>query len=131
MHHLPTYTTWKITCRSADEVQPLREWLASRIELEREFTDKVRTIPNGVEMVQSVLHRLGDYFADICILPDAQADPTSFRLVFYRRPDARRFWKDLMVNVLQEIETTAPTVSIKMDSKGDSFGERTGGRSLN
>jgi len=117
MHQPPIYTTWKITCHSSDEAQPLREWLSTRIELDRVFTDNIRTEPNGVEHVQTVRHRLGDYFADIRILPDGPANAASFRLVFHRRSDAGRFWKDLMVNVLQEIETTDQKASIEMDSK--------------
>ncbi len=53
------------------------------------------------------------------MLPDSQANPGSFRLVFHRRPEAGRFWKDLMVNVLQEIETTPQKAPIDLDSKGE------------
>src|SRR5204862_4722811 len=101
------------------DVQSLRHWLASRIELDRVFTDTVRVNPNGMEQVQTVLHRLGDYFAAIRMLPDPQANPASFRLVFHRRPEAGRFWKDLMVNILQEIETTPQKASIELESKGE------------
>jgi hypothetical protein len=118
MHQPPTYTTWKIICQSAEEADALQQWLASRIDLDRVVTDTVRTAPNGVEQVQTVQHRLGDYFADIRILADSQANP-SFRLVFNRRPDAGRFWKDLMVNILQEVERTPPNASIDLDSKGE------------
>jgi hypothetical protein len=53
------------------------------------------------------------------MLPDLEANPASFRLVFQRRPDAGQFWKDLMVNILQEIETTPEKASIDLDSKGE------------
>jgi hypothetical protein len=53
------------------------------------------------------------------MLPDSQANPASFRLVFHMWPEAGRFWKDLMVNVLQEIETTPRKASIDLDSKGE------------
>jgi len=112
MPQSPTYTAWKITCRSSDEAQALQQWLSSRIDLERVLTDTVRVIPNGVEQVQSVRHRLGDYFAAIRILPDSRANTASFRLVFHRCREAGRFWKDLMVNILQEIETTSEKASI-------------------
>ena len=119
MHQPQTYTTWHITCHSSDEAQALQHWLSSRIDLERVLTDTVRVTPNGVEQVQTVRHRLGDYFAAIRMLPDSQANPASFRLVFHRRPEAGRFWKDLMVNILQEIETTPQQVSIVLDLKGE------------
>lgn len=118
MRQPPTYTSWKITCRSPEEAQALRQWLSSRIDLDRVLTDTVGS-PDGVEQVQSVPHRLGDYFADVRVLADSQANPASFRLVFHRRPEAGRFWKDLMVNILQEIETTPEKDSIELDSKGE------------
>jgi hypothetical protein len=119
MRQPPTYTTWKITCHSSEEAQALQHWLSSRIDLDRVLTDTVRVTPNGVEQVQNVRHRLGDYFAAIRMLPDSQANPASFRLVFHRRPEAERFWKDLMVNILQEIEATPQKASIEVESKGE------------
>ncbi len=76
-------------------------------------------MPNGVEEVHTERHRLGDYFTAIRILPDSQANPASFRLVFHRRPDAGRFWKDLMVNILREIEAAPQKASIEVESKGE------------
>jgi hypothetical protein len=114
----PTCTSWKITCHSSEEARALPQWLTSRIDLDRVLTDTVHVTPDGMEQVQTVQHRLGDYFVDIRVLPPSQANPASFRLVFHRRPEAQRFWKDLMVNILQEIETTPQKESIEMDSKG-------------
>jgi hypothetical protein len=119
MNQPPTYSSWKITCHSSEEAQALRQWLSSLIKLDRVLTDTVRVIPNCVEQVQTVRHRLGDYFASIRILPDSQANPASFLLVFHRRPEAGRFWKDLMVNILQEIEASPQKATIELDSKGE------------
>jgi hypothetical protein len=119
MRQPPTYTTWKIACHSAEEAQTLQRWLSSRIHLDRVLTETVRVTPDGVEQVQTVRHRLGDYFAAIRVLPDSPTNPVSFRLVFHRRPEAARFWKDLMVNILQEIETTPQKASIDLASKGE------------
>jgi hypothetical protein len=119
MSQPPTYSSWKITCHSSDEAQALQQWLSSRIKLDRVLTDTVRVIPNGVEQVQTIPHRLGDYFASIRMLPDSQANAASFRLVFHRQRDAGPFWKDLMVNILQEIEATPQKASIELDSKGE------------
>src|SRR5258708_1215816 len=119
MHQPPTYTAWKITCHSSNEVQALQQWLSSRIDLERVFTDTVRVVPSAGEQWQTVPHRLGGYLAAMRMLPDSQANPASFRVVFHRRPDGGGFWKDLVVNILQEIETTAQKASIDLDSKGE------------
>jgi hypothetical protein len=60
---------------------------------------------------------LGEYCAAIGMLPDSPENGASFRLVFHGRPEAGRFWKELMVNVLQEIETAPLKASIELDSK--------------
>jgi hypothetical protein len=119
MREPPTYTSWKITCESPEEAQSLQKWLSSRINLDRVLTDTVRVTPNGVEEVRTVRHRLGDYFADIRILPILAATPALFQLVFQKRPDAGRFWKDLMVSILQEIKGSPQKASIEPDSKGE------------
>ncbi|HVS37267.1 MAG TPA: hypothetical protein VMS17_17025 [Gemmataceae bacterium] len=119
MRQSPTYTVWKIACRSSEEAEALRQWVSSRIALDRVLTDAIRVAPNGVEQTQTVPHRLGDYFAAIGLLPDSPANPTSFRLVFHKRPEAGRFWKDLMVNILQETETAPQKASISLDAKGE------------
>jgi hypothetical protein len=92
------------------------------VNLDRVITDTVRVAANGVDQVETVRHRLGDYFAEIRIIPDSQGDASSFRLLFHRRPNAGRFWKDLMVNVLQEIERAPQKQSIEPDAKTDAVG---------
>ncbi|MFO0965824.1 MAG: hypothetical protein U0793_09610 [Gemmataceae bacterium] len=114
----PTYTTWKITCSSQDQARPLLDWLAGRIDLDRVVTDTVRAAPNGVEQSETVSHRLGDYFIEIAIRRDhSNPNPCSFHLVFQPLAQAGRFWKDLMVNVLQEIEEKG-SAQVKLESKG-------------
>ena len=119
MRQPPTYTVWKITCRSSEDAEAVRQWLSGHIDLDRVVADAVRVVPGGVEQVQSVPHRLGDYFAAIRLLPDSLANPASFRLVFHKRPEAGRFWKDLMVNIPQEIEASSQKASIALDAKGE------------
>jgi hypothetical protein len=119
MRQPPTYTVWKITCRSPEEAEALRQWLSSRIDLDRVLTDTVRASPGGVEQAQTVPHRLGDYFAAIRLLPDSAGHAVSLRLAFQRRPEAGRFWKDLMVNILQEIEAGPQKASIALEAKGE------------
>jgi hypothetical protein len=124
MRESPLCTCWKITCSSSEEAQVLQHWLASRIDPERILSDSVRIAPDGVEDVQVVRHRLGGYFAAIRVA-DSQLDSASFQLVFQRRPEAGRFWKDLMVNILQEIETAPQRPSIRPDSKETANGVAT------
>lgn len=117
MHQDPSYTAWKIRCRSSEDATALKEWLSSHIDLNRTIIDTIQTSPNGFEKVQAVPHRLGDYFAAIRLSPGCTDDLTCLRLGFERRADAGRFWKDLMVNILQEIEGSPQKPSIDLDSK--------------
>ena len=96
----------------------MRQWLSSSIDLDCVLTDTVRIAAGGVDQVQTVPHRLGDYFAAIRLLPDSLANPASFRLVFHKRLEAGRFWKDLMVNILQETEKGPQKASIALDAQG-------------
>jgi hypothetical protein len=77
MREPPIHTTWKITCRSPENAQALQQWLADRIDLDRVLTDPIRIMPGGAEQVQTVPHRLGDYFEDVRVLPDSQGDLVS------------------------------------------------------
>jgi hypothetical protein len=108
-----------VSCRSPEGADSLQRWLSGRIEPDRVVTDTVRTLPGGAERVRTVGHRLGDYFADIRLLPASPPAPGSFRLVFHKLPQAGRFWKDLMVNILQEVEARPEVVSVTLDYKGD------------
>lgn len=119
MRQPQTYTSWLVTCSSPEKSQQLRDWLSGCVNLDRVLTDTVRVISNGVEQQHVEPHRLGDYFANIHLLPSPVDIPTSFRLVFQRRSDAGRFWKDLMVSILQEIEKKLEGTSITLDYKGD------------
>lgn len=113
------FTFWKITCHSGDGAKALERWLSSRIDLDRALVDAVRTAPNGVEQVQMVPHRLRDYFTSIRLMPCRDNSPRCLLLGFERRADAGRFWKDLMVNILQEIEASPQRPSVALDSKGE------------
>jgi hypothetical protein len=118
MRSPPLYVSWTVAARSPEEARHLQRRLAGLIDLDRVFTDTVRTAPDGVEQVRQVPHRLGDYFAAIHILP-GPGTSSSFRLVFRRLPQAGRFWKDLVVNVLEEIKAAPEAASVVLDYKGD------------
>jgi hypothetical protein len=111
------FTSWTITCPSPEDCRALQRWLSARIDRERVVPDTIRTGPPAAQQTQEVGHRLGDHFADIRMIGTPAA--ATFRLVFHRLPGGDRYWKDLMVNVLQEIEARAPKASIVLEYKGD------------
>src|SRR5688500_9049470 len=115
MRQSPIYTSWIITCHSPQQAQSTQSWLSEHIRLDRVIVDTVRTYPERVERVEEVPHRLGDYFAAIEVLPVPEASPSSFRLRFRKLPQAGRFWKDLMVRILEEIKAAPGVTSVALD----------------
>ena len=114
----PLYTSWLVQCGSPEASQALQRRLSGLVRLDALMEDKVRTYQGGVEKCQVQQHRLGDYFADIRLLP-APGKASAFRLVFQRLPQAGRFWKDLMVNIIQETQSSPEATAITLDYKGN------------
>ena len=119
MNQVHPYITWKIVCDSPDEAEAVEQWVSTRIGLDRTIVDTVRTMPNGVEHVETVRHRLGDYFSAIHVEPARGANAHRLQIRFERRLNAGRFWRDLMVNILQEIEASPQKPSVVFGSQGE------------
>jgi hypothetical protein len=115
----PLFISWLVECRSPEASQELQQRLSERVRADAVMEDPVRTYPGGVENCRVERHRLGDYLADIRLLPAPGHAASGFRLVFHRLPHADRFWKDLMVNLIQETQNSPETVAITLDQKGD------------
>ena len=81
--------------------------------------DEARAFPSGIETRSRQPHLLGDYFESVQVFPPAERTPTSFRLLFRRRPVAQRFWKDLMVRILQKVRAEASEVTTTLVYQGD------------
>lgn len=115
----PLSTSWLACCHSPADCTALQGRLRDRIDLDRVLVDERHSYPGGIERIETVPHRLGDYFADIFLLEGASESASEFRLVFQRRPESGRFWKDLMVRLLSEIRAAPQVRAITLDSKGD------------
>src|SRR6266481_8969507 len=113
------FTSWLVNCLSPEAAQALWRRLSKDIHLDAVVQDLVRSREDGAERRQVKAHRLGDYFADIRVLPLPGNGTTAFRLVFQRLPNAGRFWKDLMVNIIEVLQSAPETSSITLDYKGD------------
>src|SRR5207248_407565 len=59
------------------------------------------------------------YFENIFAQPDL-LNPLKLHLVFQRNPSAGRFWKDVMVSILNTIRTEVGGVTITIGWKGNS-----------
>jgi len=115
----PIFTSWLVNCHSLDQAEALRSRLSKDIRLDAVVEDVIRSYQGGVEHRQIKTHRLGDYFAEIRLLSSPGSGPTALRLVFQRLPRAGRYWKDLMVNIIQALASAPETVSVTLDYKVD------------
>jgi hypothetical protein len=115
----PLYTSWTVRCESEEQARQLRAWLAERITPDATFVNVVRAFPGGTETKSDERHRLGDYFEDVRLLPGLPEDLSAFRILFHRRPTAGRFWKDLMVKLLQAARGASPNATTTLDYRGD------------
>ena len=83
--------------------------------------DRVSTVasfssPGGVDRIVEHSYRIGDYFENIEVgaLTD---DCRSFEIIFHVRPDAGRYWKDLLVGILSVLERAGFETAINLPSQ--------------
>lgn len=96
--------TFVVSSDSSEKLRLARELAISKSQLDRLHTD----VATATDRVRIEHHRLGDYFDSVQVAED---ELTSFRLVFYPRPNADRYWKDLIADIL--VSLRAAGVSIK------------------
>lgn len=104
--------TCVITCESPERVRAVEQYAREKLVLDNDYIDIARSFPSGTERRIERHYRLGDIFSDVQLVSNPANDATSFSLVFRLRPDADRYWKDLLVNILQSISHAGSGVSI-------------------
>jgi hypothetical protein len=130
MRHDPLFTSWLVSCPSPDESRRLQQRLTTAIDPDATYADVVHASPGGVESASTRAHRLGDYFAKVQLVPGRPETPAAFRILFHRRADAGRPWKDVMARVLQVIRNSSAGTTTALEYRGDEEPEslgRTGG----
>ena len=119
MRHDPIFTLWAVHCPSAEVVSRLRPEVEKLTHCDAIFTDAAETQPMGVVSVNRTPHRVGDNFTGVRILPPTPEEPVTFRILFVRRPEAGRYWKDVMVRTLKTLRDLEPDISTEMKYRGD------------
>jgi len=115
----PAFLSWVIRCESEDTLRKVKGWLVEHIHQDFTIVDEVSACPDGLPTRWHEPHRLGQYFTDVRPAPGPPEEPTSLRVIFHRRPDAGRFWKDFMVRFLQMVRNLSRDVTIALDYRGD------------
>jgi hypothetical protein len=118
MRHDPLITSWVIRCQSEQELATLKAWVLPLLSPDWSYVETVIAYPGGIRRETVRPHKASDYFTELSTLP-ASEPPSSFRLLFHRKPDSGRYWKDLMIRFLQEIRARFPGVTIVRDDTGE------------
>ncbi len=118
MRHDPLFLLWSVHCPSPEISSRLKQRLPLELQLDTSIVDEVRPAAENGE-VHRQSHRLGDYFESIRVMPGTVADGGCFRVLFHRRANAGRFWKDVMARVLQKIRTEAAPAKTTLEFAGD------------
>ena len=96
---------WLIRSSNPEKLAEAMQLAREGTKLENVYTNDIRRFPNGVEQVTYEDHLFSDYFESIEVLP---VDEKTFHIIFHKKENAKRFWKNLLVQLLVkllEIET--------------------------
>ena len=105
MRHDPLYMSWLVRCGSEEQARNIRRGLEAFPVTNLTFQDAVRAFPGGAELRQDSPHVVGDYFAEVSLIPEPSSP--AFQLLFQRKPGAPRCWKDVMMYVLRMVRDGA------------------------
>jgi hypothetical protein len=115
MRHDPAFMAFDVRCPSPDEAARVEEAVRR---LGKRDAVHTHTVTGGGKTAE-VAHRIGDFFEDILVRPRLGEDARALRLVFHRRLDAGRFWKDIMVRIVRAVEQMCPSASVVLAYRGD------------
>jgi hypothetical protein len=118
MRHDPLFLLWVVNCPTPEDSRRLQQSLQTALSPDMTLVDEVRACPDGFEVRSREPHRLGDYFESVRVLPTTPQTPAAFGLLFQRRPDAGRFWKDFMARLLEGIRNEAEATTT-LSYRGD------------
>jgi hypothetical protein len=105
---------WLVKCDAPEELHKAEETARHEASLNRTVVSNVTGRSGGAETNYTISHVLSDYFSDMKVEHASMLDDSNaFRIFFYPAMNADRFWKDLMIGILQSIEKSASGVSIR------------------
>lgn len=84
-----------------DKVDRTKELAKTLTHLERVKEAVWSASPGGVHKEWREYHRFGDYFESIEV---SDIDGQSFQMDFQVRDEAKSYWKDLLINVMTDLE---------------------------
>ena len=110
MRNGPREIAWDVICPSAAEARSVQDLLNREANLDAVV---VVTVTGGGTARHEV-HRLRNYFQEIRVEARSPDEPCALRVVFERLPQGGRYWRDLMVGLLQSVRTVSAGITIGM-----------------
>ena len=98
--------TFFVRSDSQEKFETVKRSATENTQLDRVVVDVV----SCGDLTKTEYHRLGDYFESIQI---TDLGPNEFKINFLPLIDASRYWKDLVVTVVREIERLEVDVSAR------------------
>lgn len=89
--------TFVVSSDSAESLRLARQAVTGKVRPDSVLSD----VGTAHDRIKIEHYRISDYFESVQI---ADADPTSFRIVFALCHDADRYWKDLVVKILVSLK---------------------------
>jgi hypothetical protein len=111
----PLFLAWDFHCSSPEEQSRIGELVYKKSRPDAVLIDSLFSA--GV--TSEVVHRIGDYFEKVLVLPEVDGDPCKLRLVFHRHPSAGRFWKDVMIRIMRAVQDAGQNVKVSLVYQGD------------
>jgi hypothetical protein len=115
MRDNPLLLVWAVHFASPQDASPAQRLIHTLGHPDHIFPDVI----TGSGTSKVVHHRAGDYFQEIRLMPTNEDDASTFRLVFRRLPGSGRYWKDLMMAVLDAVRKVGGGASIALAYRGD------------
>jgi hypothetical protein len=111
----PLYLVWDIFFSSPQDVPSITEKLVRETDSNRVITIEIES--GG--MRSKGQYRVAAYFESIQIFTGLNETQNTIRLIFRRRPEAGRFWKDIMAKVVRAAEESGKLKAVKLAYRGN------------
>jgi hypothetical protein len=111
----PLYLAWDVYCTSPQDASRIRESLARAADVNRVLTIEIESGGKS----SKAFHRIGDYFENIQVFLQTNGNPNTVRVVFHRRSEAGRFWKDIMARIVRSVDETGTRRAVRLAYRGN------------
>lgn len=103
---------FEVTADSPEALRAAEQVAVAKSAQDHQLSDTLIRYVAGKETHTQRFYRVGDYFSAVEVRPK----PRSLSVTFHVAPNADRYWRDLMVQVVAAIRDSAAGVSVQLTS---------------